>query len=349
MTTETKTDLIGVHTLSEFVFCPRAGLICHGQQSNDTGTDGWTPDLSYSPPYDMLAIEPEITELKSEQQAIGVGMLCGFVFLLIAYLFVKPFVVFLFVVVAVPIAAFFGNRIIKTQIRISQLSKTLAEFRNSKRIQPKLESPELEEVAWLSLMNAGDLERCHDPFVDEELGLVGQPWKLFRSGKLCLPVFKCKKPKPRTPNSDEAVNLLYRQHYVRMAAYCELIERCTGHRAPAGIILFAGTYRAVVVKVHADTKIREELELAIESARETLAIFRNDQGVEQPDESICSGCPHGFPRQFNYASSSVRKNGTPVPTKLHQIGEKNVHSRCGDFFDWVPPHKQAYEYQLKRN
>jgi len=157
-------------------------------------------------------------------------------------------------------------------------------------------------------------------------------------------------PKPRLADGgDKAINLLYRQHYVRMAAYCELIQRCTGHLSPAGIILFAGTYRAVVVKVDADQKIKEELQLAIESAHETISIFKAKHCVEQPDENLCSGCPHGFPRRFNYASTSILKDGTPVPTKLHVVGEKTVHSRCGDFFKWVPPHKQAYEYQLRRN
>ena len=350
MNNEVSKYLIGVHSLSEFVFCPRAGLISFGQQTDDTGTDGWTPDLSYSPPYDMLAIEPQITELRNEQQAIGLGMAVGVAFLVMLYLFVKPFVTLLFFIVAVPIALFFLNRLVRIQLRVLQLSKTLAEYRNAERIQPKLENPELEEVPWLSLMRAGDLERCHDPFIDEELGLAGQPWKLFRSGKLCLPVFKCKMPKPRLADGgDKAINLLYRQHYVRMAAYCELIQRCTGHLSPAGIILFAGTYRAVVVKVDADPKIKEELQLAIESAHETISIFKAKHCVEQPDENICSGCPHGFPRRFNYASTSILKDGTPVPTKLHVIGEKTVHSRCGDFFKWVPPHKQAYEYQLRRN
>ena len=46
MSTEASKYLIGVHSLSEFVFCPRAGLISFGQQTDDTGTDGWTPDLS---------------------------------------------------------------------------------------------------------------------------------------------------------------------------------------------------------------------------------------------------------------------------------------------------------------
>jgi len=34
-----KPKMIGVHTLSEFVFCPRAGVISHERQNDDAGVD----------------------------------------------------------------------------------------------------------------------------------------------------------------------------------------------------------------------------------------------------------------------------------------------------------------------
>ena len=51
-----KPKMIGVHTLSEFVFCPRAGVISHERQNDDAGVDTGFVDLSYSPDYDLSLI-----------------------------------------------------------------------------------------------------------------------------------------------------------------------------------------------------------------------------------------------------------------------------------------------------
>ncbi len=48
---------IGVHVLSEFVFCPRAGLIAMGQEQTDQGDDYWLrPNLDYKPSFTLYEL-----------------------------------------------------------------------------------------------------------------------------------------------------------------------------------------------------------------------------------------------------------------------------------------------------
>ena len=349
MNAKPHSNQIGVHSLSEFVFCPRAGIISHLQRSEDGGTDGWLPDLSYMPEYDIAAIDGKLKFLRAKQSKLLIFSAGVVLYLLAMYLFVKPFVAFLFLVVSMPVAIYFGNIFLNRLLQIRRLEKTLADYRASKKARPDLSKAGVSEFSWHSLMKIGDLERCHDILVDEDLGISGKPWKLLRTGELCFPVFRCKQPKPHNADLSDARSWLYRQHYVRIAAYCELIERCTGDKAFAGIIVFSGTYRAIVVNVFADAKIKEELALAIDSAQQTLAIYESQQVTETPDKQICRGCPHGNPRIFNYATTTLLNDGTPVPTNLHRVKNKSRHSKCGDFFKWVPPHEKAYEHQLRRN
>ncbi len=283
MSSNSKPKRIGVHSLSEFVFCPRAGIISHYQQSEDGGTDGWLPDLSYMPEYDIAAIGPKLELLRAKQFKLLIAATGVVIYLLVVYLFVKPFVAFLFLVVSVPVAIYFGNVFLGRLFHIRRLTKTLADYRKTQQARPDLSNPEPVEFSWLSLMKIGDLERCHDILVDDELGISGKPWKLLRSGELCFPVFRCKQPKPHHADINDAASWIYRQHYVRIAAYCELIESCTGDKSFAGIIVFSGTYRAIVVNVFADQRVKEELQLAIDSARQTIEIYEKQQVADEPD------------------------------------------------------------------
>ena len=47
MTAQRDDPWIGVHVLTEFVFCPRAGLIAYEQQANDEDEEPASPQLSY--------------------------------------------------------------------------------------------------------------------------------------------------------------------------------------------------------------------------------------------------------------------------------------------------------------
>ena len=61
MVADTNDPMIGVHTLTEFIFCPRAGLFQYEQQmEDDEEIIEQTPNLEYMPLYDLRAIELQL-------------------------------------------------------------------------------------------------------------------------------------------------------------------------------------------------------------------------------------------------------------------------------------------------
>lgn len=343
---------IGVHTLSEFVFCPRAGIISHHQQTPDSGQD-FVADLSYTPEYDVMAIQPKMDALRKEVLRISLGISVWIVFVAVACLFVPPFVTFLCFVVSLPIAIYLATKLVRKDLEYRRLKWQLEQYHKAQSRKPDLTCSRLEVFSWLSLLKTFDVESCHDPFIDEDLGLAGSPWKLLRSGKYCFPVFFCKKPttkSDRLKSDDDPLAYIYPQHKIRMTAYCNLIESCTTAESPCGIIVFAGTYTAIAIKRGEKQEAESVLDRAMDSARKTLAIFGNNEQVAEPAVNICSGCHLGRPRVYGYGSRTLLRNGIEKTAVLHQIGTeenaKSYHSACGDFFDWVPPHADAIEKGL---
>ena len=58
MTATAETPQIGVHVLTEFVFCPRAGVVAFEQERDDSGQDIDTPPrLDFLPDFSVRLIE----------------------------------------------------------------------------------------------------------------------------------------------------------------------------------------------------------------------------------------------------------------------------------------------------
>lgn len=57
----------------------------------------------------------------------------------------------------------------------------------------------------------------------------GKPWRLLKKGSLMIPVIR-----QRQGSSEWGT-----QHEVRLSAYCDLIEKCTGGDAPFGVTVVA--------------------------------------------------------------------------------------------------------------
>ena len=50
-----------MHELSQFVYCPRAGLIAYEAEKEDEGVEGRPTDVSYLPEYSLINIEAAIS------------------------------------------------------------------------------------------------------------------------------------------------------------------------------------------------------------------------------------------------------------------------------------------------
>ena len=351
MSDELKPEVIGVHTLSEFVFCPRAGVISHEQQKDDRGVGDDFADLSYMPNYEMDAIGPKIRKLRNRIEKCLIGLFAGIIFTWATYMLLKPFLGFLCLLVLLPVGSIACYRMFQDWQTIQKLNEELAAYKTASEKLPDLDSPMSEILSWPSLLKSCDVERCHDMMIDEEIGIAGSPWKLLRRGQVCMPVFICKQPKPHTEPANNPLHSIYAQHFVRMRAYCHLIEKCTGARSLCGIVVFSGTFTAVALKFANSNDADRQFELALLSAQETLKEYAAQDDVNAPAKSLCKNCHLGNPRRYRHSGRTILKKGATKRARLNVIGEgksrKSLHSTCGDFFDWIPPNERARELGIE--
>ncbi len=342
--------MIGVHTLSESVFCPRAGTISHEQGNTDSGIDNGFVDLSYSPDYDIILMREELRKIVRRVENFSLGLIGGTFATIVFGLSSKPFLGFLCLIVFLSAAAFIVPRLYANVMRYRHIKKRLADYERKNKQRPNLEKHGVELIPWYSLLKGFDVEKCHDILKDKELGIQGTPWKLLHHNKVTLPVFFCRPPKAAAERSNDLTRWLQKKHFVRMRAYCHLIEKNTGQHSSCGVILFAGSLDAVAIKFWQDEAADRQLKESVAIAHETLDKFKQTGTVGVRTANPCVRCHLGFPKIYRLEEATVRKDGKPVLPKLL---EKKVrgrlekrHSVCGDFFEWTPPHDRTVELKL---
>jgi hypothetical protein len=334
---------IGIHVLSEFVFCPRAGLITHGERKQDTGVEESVSNLNFTPLYELQEIDARLVELQKNIFrcfALMIGLAIAGILSVIFFDWRFAFIAAFLICVVLKSVAGDG-------VRAFRFLKLRHEFTSVESQLPNLNNPEVEEFDWRAIIRVNfDLERCNDRFVDFDLGISGKPWRLLKRGSLCIPVFKCRPTQPQNPESKHPANWLYQQHYVRITGYCKLIESQTNHLAPFGLILFGGTYRAFAVKP--DAASSEAMDRALTEARFRIEEFGLGKKPNPPNPKICRGCFHGRLRKRDIERTVLQHNGEEVPPKLVLLDHKHQHSRCGDLFEWIAPHEKAKKNGLCR-
>lgn len=349
---EQRKRMLGVHTVSEFVFCPRAGVISYELRNDDFGVDTGFVDLSYSPDYDIILARLEYENIGRRFQQFSFGLLGATLTTIILALAVKPFLGFLSLLVLIPSAVFLSPRLYRDFILSRHLKKQLILHAKARKQRPKLDDPKPEIIPWYSLLKSCDVEKCHELLVDEELGIKGKPWKLLHHGDVCLPVFFCRKPTSASDSETNPIAWLKKQHSVRMKAYCHLIEQNTGKHSSCGIIVFAGTMDAVAIKFWKSRVAERELEDALVIARQTLDEFDQYEKVGVPAANVCIRCHLGRPKVYRLEPGVAYRNGNSVRPLLHEAKVDGrpwtLHSVCGDLFEWVPPHEKASEYKIKK-
>ncbi len=215
---------LGVHVLSEFTFCPRAGLIAMGQERTDWGDDYWLrPNLDYRPSYALYELRRETVAACLLSATLGIGLvvvLAGCVWLLI-HDNNLPLVggVLLLLVLAVPLSR-----------NLARLTALMSQWKRIHSLTPREPDPTVavpQPVIWWEMLRAGyDPVRLPDSIRSPTSRLVGHPWRVLRKGDLQIPVF-------RVEGDDQG--RLYPKHAVRAAAYCALLEQATGARSPYAI------------------------------------------------------------------------------------------------------------------
>lgn len=327
---------IGVHELSEYVFCPLAGAIAIEQERDDDGEENTKRALlGYTPLYIPEEIDAALERTWHQ------------IILLLVALVVTPVATIVLIWSVDHRLVWLGTGMMlyvvwRIVVRSWQYLKLAHSRRQARRASPRRPIEGLREkqvVNWWELLQSGfAAKRFREPFREPEWKLAGRPFHVLLDGSLKIPVI-------RVNNHEKKV---HRNHIARIAAYCQLIEACLGGKSPYGIVLFGRTYEGFAVANQQDARnvfydgLVQIRELARRDETEFLLL-------DPPENlSVCSGCPYGFPYPWPFRKQEHRRFGELLPV-FRAVSARHVfcHSHCGDRFRWVPAHKKAQELGLE--
>lgn len=329
---------VGVHALTEFVFCPRAGIIAWENGASDTGADEMPPRLDYLPRFDVRLMEEELNSRLNRFWLLSAFILGG-----VATLALGAFHGVLAGIVAGALgttaAGIFAFRELVAAVTLVGL---IREAKNTKPLEPSSPLIEVEEINWWELLAAGFVSKRYDDddvLRDDELKLMGKPWRVLARGNFRIPVFLQRRPTDR----------LYPQHFARIAAYCHLVEYATGFESPYGIVLHAGKFSGFAVpnSLHATAELQRGLD---EMRNAVLALKREHRIPAAPAASLCKNCPLARPQVYRRGlrqllfGVGLRRNPFPVTG-----GKQKFCSDCGDRFRWIPPHADNVRLGISGN
>ena len=323
-----QTPWIGVHVLTEFMYCPRAGLIAHEDSEKQPPMDTWLGKLNYLPRWSLAEINRRlrISIQKATAQLVLLGVLVGMLLLRPEFF---PFSRSIFVLTAVAVA-FCGWMFLRSFRDIwILLSRRLLATSTSPR-EPNTDLHQPQPVSWWSLANAGfESVKYPDNLCDERLRLSGRPWRVLRKGSLRIPVFLMR-----------GNGRLRKQHFARVAAYCHLLATCEGAQSPYGVVIYAGTYEGLAVPN--SPSARKAFHDGLVRARCILAqVAKGHEPYAPSSGAACLECPLGKP--------FVHRKRWFVRSRVHSkrgADSRLYHSQCGDRFRWVPRHEKAIRKRL---
>ncbi|MBX9681653.1 MAG: hypothetical protein K2X38_23090 [Gemmataceae bacterium] len=324
---------VGVRTLGEFVFCPRAGLLAARREA-DEEPEYDEPRLDFMPQYSLAAVEEQLAVWLSRFGRWSAG---GAVLIVAG---VTSVVLGVKAVAAISAVALFvlGRFWVRELAVVMRLADVRRQALQASPKEPPADASSATPVTWWELLKAGfDSVRLQEPLRDEQTGLVGSPWRVLRKGSLRIPVIKLE-----SAHFDSGRFWIYPQHEIRLAAYARLLEACERGESPYGVVLFGDRFEGVAVPV--GKELREAVETTLPRFREALRKSATEAPPpEPPDPALCAGCPLGFPKA---ATEAERRS---VVKKIHGVqgnDGKLYHSECGDGFAWRPPHRRARQKGL---
>lgn len=329
------TPWIGVHVLTEFIFCPRAGVIAFEEQRTDPGEDlDRAPRLDYLPDFVVALIEADLQKACNTLWNLVTWTPPAALLVWVAGLLVDRRLW----LVLIPLGVWFLRHAARNVRIVLELSRRLRAAREATPREPDPESKQGQVVNWWGMMKCGFTPvEYEDPHEDADWKLVGKPWRVLHKGSLRIPVFRKRCGKEQ----------LHPQHFARMAAYCHLIEIAEGGNAPYGIVLFGKGYDGLTVPNTEEN--RSTFQRALLNIRRLIEAVQTDG--EKPDVPkqgrVCRECDRGRPRIYRKGITDTVLDGILLPAFCTR-GEdwKHYHSTCGDRFGGVPLHDRAKEKRL---
>jgi hypothetical protein len=309
-----------VHELSQFVYCPRAGLIAYEAETQDEGVEGRPTDLSHLPEYSLINIEAAISRavvILFILVSLGVvAVIAAGIAALAKNLWIYR--VSQWALLGILIGCFYRIRILFVLLRRRRLA-----LRTQAR-EPIFLGDGAYPIHWWELRAAGfSIRRLERILHDEELGINGRPWAILVRGTECIPVF-------RMCGENERV---YPNHMVRVAGYCRLVEAAMNYDSPYGIVLLPRRLDAMAIP-HTP-QLKAKLQGAIEIAMHTVTLGRDPD--EPTNKKVCINCPLGKPRKYVAGKSTNYFKTQPLDPYCVSAQGFNWHTPCGDRFKWIPP------------
>lgn len=324
---------VGVHVLGEHVFCPRAALLALESSEEDERDD----ERTLGPKLDWFGDYNERRFIEALHATWGTFR---FWLALLAPALLLVFVVgvasswFWGLAASLP-AALMLAKLWDTVVTVVRIVRERAAWQAALPCSIDLNSTEIRGVNWWSLRKAGfDCIKPQQKNRDPTERLVGKPWRVLvqERGALRIPVIRKHKG-----NRDYG-----RQHVVRMAAHCRLLEECERANAPFGVLIFAGSYDCVIFPNTAEAKSQLQRELV--NFREFLRFVNSGGVLPEPTDRRCSGCYRGAPRRYvRDRSETVLKGELLPPLSTKSKTGVRFHCDCGDRFGWVPRHRDSIQ------
>lgn len=321
---------ISVHTLGEFIFCPRAAILSQElpQQTHDD-QEGRPARLDHFFDFDEHRFAESI---HATCRQLGYGALVLVVSCLVPLALWRYWSPMAGLISTLPPVMVFSWICQRVGFLID-----LHNERQASRCADILHLPVpltevMPNVNWWSLRKAGyECQKLVDPLRDPLLRLVGSPWRvLVHANNIRIPVIYKSLGEPR----------LQKQHFVRAAAYCRLIETTMGGESPFCVLLFKDSSECYLLpNTHGQ---RAQLEEELQRLRTFLDNYRNERASFQtPIDNRCANCEHGKPKKYVHGQSDTIIDDQPVVPLLTQYGNQTMHSTCGDRFQWRPPHRNT--------
>lgn len=314
---------VTVRTVSQHLFCHRAGVITHESRQEDAGFEGRPIRLGYLPRYDLREIESMIGKwmtasvIGSIAGALVVALLC-----LAAWVFDPRLLV---LAAAVLLALAFG-----AVAALSVLFVLVWRLNNAKHAvpqEPDFTSNTAVLVDWWGLQAAGfESQEWPGILKRDAWRLTGKPWGVLARGRQRIPVFFDTSDRVR----------LEKKHYARIAAYCLMLESEAEVESPFGVILRPGSTK--VEAIPNTVEATDALADGVEQVRKSLASVEENRLYVAPAQShLCAKCPLGELKPVAELPTDA-SGGTRVHTQTRK-GPKD--SICGVRFQWNPPHESA--------
>lgn len=331
MSASPRDPYVGVHALSEYLFCPRAALLAVESEPDEEPLDR-PRRIDYVPLY--FSEYSIVQALQFKSLLLGGCTFAAIVFAVSAYGLADMLGSWSFLLAGLVLIALFIAA--QAFIAILQLSVQWLGAKVARSCKLPDQLMDQTPVNWWSLRKSGfESVQYRDQLADDQWKVVGHPWRVLRRGSVRVPVFRMKGKKGKVRHT----------HLARAAAYCHLLEVCEADQSPFAIVLFPKSFYGMAIPNGPGT--RKLFHNALVDLRKLLAQRRDPPA---PDSRRCENCSCGFPRVHRPGQTETVLNGVALPVvEAVAVDNRIYHSACGDRFNWIPPHARAREKQLRRS